>query len=224
MHSLLIDINHQYITFIYVCVYIYIIYTEEGKTTSISEIQVWKASGFSRPPATKPKSTKRSRTASSTSKAKNPRKKPKGADSMQGTPAGQSPTSSTASETGSRSGPSKQTKRRAAQRKSGPASDSSKRGKSTGTSELDTEVTPEQMQDLSKAVGSNWHDIGVYLDLSFNDLDDIEQRKKSLSDRLLEVLRKWKDDKGKAATVGVLMRACEKTKVLGAAKRALFNQ
>ena len=64
----------------------------------------------------------------------------------------------------------------------------------------------------------------MYLEVTFQDLDNIELQQRSLDARLLKVLRVWKEDKGEGATVGILMKACDKAKVGGAAKTALLNR
>jgi hypothetical protein len=85
----------------------------------------------------------------------------------------------------------------------------------------DAVVTTKQMQMLSKKVGSAWSDIGLNLELEFQELDDIEQERKKLDARLLEVLKKWKKREGDNAKVGILLRACKDAGVGGEAERTL---
>jgi hypothetical protein len=57
--------------------------------------------------------------------------------------------------------------------------------------------------------------------LEFQELDDIEQERKKLDARLLEVLKKWKKREGDNAKVGILLRACKDAGVGGEAERTL---
>ena len=89
------------------------------------------------------------------------------------------------------------------------------------TSRADSEmVTPLIIEKVAENGSERWHEIGIYLGVSQSVLTECDQPLYSLKERLRKVLLAWRDQ-NRQATVGQLLRACDKAKVGGAVRRGL---
>lgn len=78
------------------------------------------------------------------------------------------------------------------------------------------------MTQLAKAVGSHWFDIGVHLDFTFEELDEIKRGNDEYYRRLLQILRIWKGRQEGVARVKYLIDACREAGVSGAAMKVFL--
>ena len=72
-------------------------------------------------------------------------------------------------------------------------------------------VTDILIQSISGDVGAYWRDLGTFLGLESTVMDNIETDIKECRERAWKVLRKWKQKRGKEATVRILINALKKT-------------
>ena len=68
-------------------------------------------------------------------------------------------------------------------------------------------VTDILMQSICSDVGAYWRDLGTRLGLESAVMDNIETDIKECRERAWKVLRKWKQKRGKGATVKILIDA-----------------
>ena len=69
---------------------------------------------------------------------------------------------------------------------------------------LDKSISDDHLREVASFLPS-WRKVAVYLKLSENDLDDIEQEGKDEQDKRLRVLQKWKGKFGYKATYRMLV-------------------
>ena len=77
------------------------------------------------------------------------------------------------------------------------------------TKEEEAPVTEIQIFAICGAVGVDWRDLGTVLGITSDTMNDIDKVHEECREKARKVLLKWKQKKGKEATVEILLIALE---------------
>ena len=82
--------------------------------------------------------------------------------------------------------------------------------------DLNSSEIPKELIEAVVNVGRHkWWELGESLGITIPALREYEEMRVSMERRTLEVIHDWQRDKGDLATIGCLLRACDKLKVGG---------
>ena len=84
-------------------------------------------------------------------------------------------------------------------------------------------VPDDVMRACAAVKGSKWEDIGVFLGINSDDLEEIRDSTRSVVSRMFKVLKSW-SEQAKSPTVGKLLRWFEEVGVNRRLIKTKFNE